>query len=182
MVFKNGLFLVIVQKIIIFKNHKILTLLIQKISIFKNDNKLELENFINYLMKLLDKQCFMCYNKFKINRKEGLKMKEIKMNVFEMEGYAITVDIEGDIREYAESFLHIFNNVREGKELLKVKNYYDSNEVTVYCELDSKDALIKYLKAFGEVKACDRVLLYQLTEPEYDLDKYYDAVVVTEFN
>lgn len=108
-------------------------------------------------------------------------MKEIKTNVYELEGYAVTVDVEGDIGEYAKSFLHIFNNVRESKELLKVKNYYGSNEVTVYCELDSKEALIKHLKAFGEIKGCEKVLLYQLTEPEYDFDKYYDAVIVSEF-
>lgn len=109
-------------------------------------------------------------------------MKEVKTSVYKLEGYAVTVDVEGDIKEYAESFLHIFNNVRESKELFKVKNYYGSNEVTVYCELDSKDALIKYLKAFGEIKGCEKVLLYQLTEPEYDLDKYYDAVIIPEFD
>lgn len=109
-------------------------------------------------------------------------MKEIKASVYELEGYAVTVDVEGDIKEYAESFLHIFNNVRESKELLKVKNYYDSNEVTVYCELDSKEALIKYLKAFGEIKGCEKVLLYQMEEPEYDFDKYYDAVIIPDFD
>ena len=109
-------------------------------------------------------------------------MKEIKVNAYETEGYAVTVDIEGDIKEYAQNFLHIFNNVRESKELFKVKNYYDSNEVTVYCELDSKEALIKYLKAFGEIKGCERVLLYQLTEPEYDIDKYYDAIIIPDFD
>lgn len=108
-------------------------------------------------------------------------MKEIKVDVCEFEGCAVTVDVEGNIKEYAESFLHIFNNVRESKELLKVKNYYGSNEVTVYCDLDSKDALIKYLKAFGEIKGCEKVLLYQLTEPEYDIDKYYEVVVAPEF-
>ena len=109
-------------------------------------------------------------------------MKEIEAKVYELEGYAVTVDVEGDIKEYAESFLHIFNNVRESKELLLVKNYYGSNEVTVYCELDSKDNLIKYLKAFGEIKGYEKVLLYQMTEPEYDLDKYYDAIVVPKFD
>ena len=64
--------------------------------------------------------------------------------------------IEGNIKEYAESFLHIFNNVREAPELIKVKNYYDSNEVTVYCELEAKDDLQKYLKAFGKIKSCER--------------------------
>ena len=109
-------------------------------------------------------------------------MRELKMNVAETEGYAVTVEIEGNVSEYAESFLHIFNNVRESKELLKVRNYYGSNEVTVYCELDSKESLVKYLKAFGKIKSCEKVLTYQMEEPEYDLDKYDDAIVISEFD
>lgn len=109
-------------------------------------------------------------------------MKEIKMNALETEGYAVTVEIEGDIKEYAENFLHIFNNVRESRELLKVKNYYGSNDVTVYCDLDSKEALIKYLKMFGEIKSCEKVLMYQMEEPEFDFDKYDDAIVIPEFD
>ena len=107
-------------------------------------------------------------------------MRELKMNVFKTEGYAITVEVEGNVKEYAESFLHIFNNVRESKELLKVKNYYDSNDVTVYCELEAKDKLVKYLKAFGKIKDCEKVVVYQVEEPEYDIDKYYDVVIVPE--
>ena len=109
-------------------------------------------------------------------------MKQIKTNINEQEGYAVTVNVEGNIKEYAESFLHIFNNVRENSELIKVKNYYGSNEVTVYCELDAKDSLIKYLKAFGEIKSCEKVLMYQMEEPEYDIDKYYDAIIIPEFD
>lgn len=109
-------------------------------------------------------------------------MKRAETKVYESEGYAVTVNIEGNIKEYAESFLHIFNNVRESSELIKVKNYYDSNDVTVYCELEVKDNLIKYLKAFGEIVGCEKVLLLQMEEPEYDIDKYYDAVIIPEFD
>lgn len=109
-------------------------------------------------------------------------MREIKVNAYEMEGYAVTVEVEGNFEEYATNFLHIFNNVRENKELLKVKNYYGNNDVTVYCELDFKDALIKYLKMFGEIKSCEKVLMYQMEEPDYDFDKYYDAIVVPTFD
>ena len=109
-------------------------------------------------------------------------MKQVKVNVYELEGYAVTVEVEGDLKEYAENFLHIFNNVRESKELLKVKNYYGSNDVTVYCELEVKDDLIKYLKAFGEIKSCEKVLMYQMEEPDYDFEKYSDAIVVAEFD
>lgn len=109
-------------------------------------------------------------------------MRELKMNVVETEGYAVTVEVEGDLKEYAENFLHIFNNVRESKELLKIKNYYNSNDVTVYCELEVKDNLIKYLKVFGKIKSCEKVLMYQMEEPEYDFDKYDEAIVIPEFD
>lgn len=109
-------------------------------------------------------------------------MKQIKTKVYESEGYAVTVEVEGNIKEYAENFLHIFNNVRESNELIKVKNYYGSNDVTVYCELEAKDKLVKYLKAFGKIKGCEKVLLLQMEEPEYNIDKYYDVVIVPDFD
>lgn len=109
-------------------------------------------------------------------------MKQVETKVYQSEGYAVTVEVEGNVKEYAESFLHIFNNVREASELIKVKNYYGSNEVTVYCELEAKDDLVKYLKAFGKIKSCEKVLLLQVEEPDYDIDKYYDAVIVPEFD
>lgn len=90
--------------------------------------------------------------------------------------------VEGNVKEYTKNFLHIFNNVRESKELLQVKNYYGSNDVTVYCELEAKDSLVKYLKAFGKIKECEKVLVYAMEEPEYDIDKYYDVVIVPKFD
>ena len=109
-------------------------------------------------------------------------MKNIKINAYATEGYAVTVEVEGNVKEYAESFLHIFNSVRANDGLIKVKNYYGSNDVTVYCELEAKDDLVKYLKAFGKIKECEKVLVYAMEEPEYDIDKYYDAVIVPEFD
>lgn len=109
-------------------------------------------------------------------------MKKLKVNAVETVGCAVTVEVEGNVNEYAENFLHIFNNVRANEGLLKVKNYYDSNDVTVYCELDFKEALIKYLKMFGRIKGCKDVLMYQIEEPEYDFNKYDEAIVVPEFN
>lgn len=105
-------------------------------------------------------------------------MELVKLNAEQIEGYAITVNIEGDVQEYAMSFLHIFNNVRENKELIEVKNYYGNNEVTVYCELEAKEDTIKYLGSFGKIKDCELVLMYQTEEPDYDIDKYYDAIIV----
>lgn len=109
-------------------------------------------------------------------------MKEIKMNVNQFEGLAVTVEVKGNIDEYAKSFLHIFNNVRENKELLKVENHYSNNDVTVYCMEETKESLIKYLKNFGEIKSIEKVLMYQLQDAVgYDFDKYEEAVVIPEF-
>ena len=109
-------------------------------------------------------------------------MKQVNVGVYEIEGYAVRVCIEGGIGEYADSFLHIFNNVRENQELLKVENHYGSNDVTVYCELDVKDKLVKYLRMFGKITNCEKVLMYQMEEPKYDFEKYADAIVVPVFD
>jgi hypothetical protein len=109
-------------------------------------------------------------------------MKNRKMNAIEFEAYAVTVTLPSNIDEYAKAFLHIFNNVREANELLKVDNYAWNNDVTVYCEIDSKEATIKYLENFGTLKSVDKVIAYQMAEPlDYDLDKYDEAIVVPYF-
>ena len=109
-------------------------------------------------------------------------MRELKMNVLETEGYAVTVEIEGSLEDYAKNLLHILNNVREHKVLKKMVNHYGNNDVTVYCTLDAKDETIKYLENFGHVKSYARVLMYQLEEPDYNINKYDDAIVIPEFD
>lgn len=109
-------------------------------------------------------------------------MKTIKMNVNQFEGLAVTVKIKGGIEEYALNFLNIYNNVRESRELLKIENHWGNNDVTVYCEEETKEALVNYLKKFGEIKSIEKVLMYQLEDAvDYDFDKYEDAVVVPYF-
>lgn len=111
-------------------------------------------------------------------------VKTVKLDVNKFDGLAITVEIEGGVDKYAKSFLNIFNNVRENKELFKVTNYYDSNDVTVYCEHEeeTKKALVKYLKNFGEIKSIEKVLMYQLEDiDEIASDEYEDEVVIPYF-
>lgn len=107
--------------------------------------------------------------------------KLIKMNATEFEGYAVTVAVDGGIDEYAKAFLHIFNNVREAQELFKVDNYAWNNDITVYCDIESKEELVEYLENFGSIKRTEKVLMYQMHEPDYDLDKYDEAVIVPYF-
>lgn len=109
-------------------------------------------------------------------------MRELKMNVVETEGYAITVEIEGSLEEYSKSLVHIVNNVRENKNVLRKVVNHHNNDVTVYCNEDYREATIKYLENFGHVKSYARVLMYQLEEPDYDINKYDDAVVIPEFD
>ena len=110
-------------------------------------------------------------------------MRQLKMDVNEFEGYAITVEIkECSLDEYAKTFLHIFNNVRESKELIKVENHYGSNDITVYCMEDVREKVIKYLENFGHVKSYAKVLMYQLEEPDYNINKYDDAIVIPNFD
>lgn len=110
-------------------------------------------------------------------------MKQVKLNVNKFEGCAITVDVKGGIEEYAKSFLHIFNNVRDSKKLFKVENHFN-NDVTVYCEPNYKDKVIKYLENFGEIKDCEKVLMYQIEDIDsgFDFDKYDEAVIVPYFD
>ena len=108
--------------------------------------------------------------------------KLIKMNAVEFEGYAVTVTVEGGVEEYAKAFLHVFNNVREANELFKVDNYAWNNDITVYCDIESKEELTEYLENFGEIKRIDKVLMYQILEaPDRDYDEYYDQIIVPYF-
>lgn len=109
-------------------------------------------------------------------------MRKLKMNVTETVGYAVTVEIDGRYDKYATSYLHIVNNARENKDILKkVVNHFGSNDVTVYCDGKYREETIKYLENFGHVKSYPRVLMYQLEEPDYNINKYDDAVVIPEF-
>ena len=110
-------------------------------------------------------------------------MRELKMNVVETKGYAVTVEIVcGSLEEYSKNFVHIINNVRENNDILKKVVNHHNNDVTVYCVPNAKDELIRYLGNFGEFKSCEKVLMYTLCEPDYDINKYDDAVVIPEFD
>lgn len=108
-------------------------------------------------------------------------MKTVKLDVNKFDGLAITVEVKGGVEEYAMSFLHIFNNVRENEKLFRVDNYHN-NDVTVYCEEESKESLIKYLKNFGEIKSIEKVLMYQIEDTdEFPSNEYEGEVIVPYF-
>ena len=108
-------------------------------------------------------------------------MNKVKLDATRVEGYAVTAKFSDDLVTYTKDFLKVFNNVREYGELLGVRNYYSSNNVTVYCKARDKDAVVDFLKNFGDIVDCDKVLVYQVTEPAYDIDKYSDVFVSSKF-
>ena len=88
-------------------------------------------------------------------------------------GFEVTVRIDGTVQEYAMSFLHIFNNVKENDELVRVTNDYKNN-VSVVCYADALEATKSYLRQFGEIAEVCSALIVSLAEEdiEYDYSKY----------
>ena len=63
-----------------------------------------------------------------------------------------TVELEGDVQQYAMSFLHIFNNARDNKDIFyKVENMSYSNKVFVSCNPEDRQAVKEYLEQFGTI-------------------------------
>lgn len=87
-------------------------------------------------------------------------------------GFEVTIKMNGDIQEYALNFLHIFNNVKENDELVRVSNDYGNN-VSVVCYADALEATKKYLEQFGEiVDVCSALIVSFGENIEYDFSKY----------
>ena len=87
-------------------------------------------------------------------------------------GFEVTVRLDGTVQEYAISFLHIFNNVKENDELVRVKNDYENN-VSVVCYADALEGTKHYLRQFGEiVEVCSALIVSFAEDIEYDFSKY----------
>ena len=86
------------------------------------------------------------------------------------EGWEVTVRLDGTLQEYAIAFLHIFNNVKEHSELVRITNDY-GNLVYVVCYADALDDTVEYLKQFGEVVAVHSALIVRCG---YDIEYSYD--------
>ena len=93
-----------------------------------------------------------------------------------VEAVRIKVNIDGDINEYAKSFLAIYNNYKTDKDLLKVYNGYE-NDVYLVCTKDVEDAAKGFLAQFGEVVSCVNVEAVRPVIWDYD----YKDDIDTEF-
>lgn len=84
-----------------------------------------------------------------------------------------TVDLGNNIQQYAMSFLHIFNNVRDNKDVFyKLENLSGTNKIFVSCNPEYADRVKEYLSQFGEITFEEEINRIVITA-EYD-SKGYD--------
>ena len=103
-------------------------------------------------------------------------MKKYAMSTFP--AYEVDVKMEGDLQTYAINFLHIFNNVKTQKGLIRIANDYGSG-VQVVCTEEMLEPTKEYLSQFGEIQDVAKVLCMSLEEdPDYDWNTYEDLVIV----
>lgn len=86
----------------------------------------------------------------------------------------IRVDLGENIEDYAKSFLAIYNNVKNDKDLLKMYNDYGNN-VYVVCEENVRDVAVQFLEQFGEVKSVDKVEVVQPICFNFEYSDDYDT-------
>lgn len=86
------------------------------------------------------------------------------------------VEIAGNIDDYARSFLAIYNNVKNDKDLLKMYNDYGDN-VYVICECHVREAATEFLDQFGNILSVEEIEVVQPIGYDYE----YDDNVDTEF-
>lgn len=97
---------------------------------------------------------------------------------------------------YEDTLLRLFNNKRDNEEILDIRNYYDSNEITLVVNLtaymedsrDSREECIKHLKkwlignldiALNDVKEyIHEGHIFEVYEHENDIDSLDDYVRV----
>lgn len=86
----------------------------------------------------------------------------------------IKVAINGDINKYSKSFLSIYNNVKNDKDLLKMYNDYGDN-IYVVCEKDVEKAAVQFLEQFGNVVSVEEVEVVQPICYDYKYNDDYDT-------
>lgn len=80
----------------------------------------------------------------------------------------ITVRLNGNVQQYAMSFLHIFNNARDNKDIFyKVGNISGSNDIFVTCNPEYVENVKEYLEQFGEIRYTEEVNWF-VVSAQYD--------------
>jgi hypothetical protein len=92
------------------------------------------------------------------------------------EAKKITLEMKGNVQEYALNFLNIFNHVREyPSTFYKIENNA-GNRVYVTVNPKDEDSVVDYLESFGKIIKTTTVRLYEvIANYEYEkFDMVYD--------
>ena len=106
--------------------------------------------------------------------------------------YRFTLDIEGNVQEYALSLLNIINHTRVYPDTFyKVENT-DSNIVYVTCDKGDRDSVRDYLENFGTIKSEGDINWFIISAQydkagwqelfEYDYEKIVDVDFAVEID
>ena len=91
-----------------------------------------------------------------------------------------TVDLGNDIQQYAMSFLHIFNNVRDNKDIFyKLENLSGTNKIFVSCNPEYAERVEEYLSQFGKITFEEEINRIVITA-EYD-SRGYDELFSDDY-
>lgn len=105
--------------------------------------------------------------------------KTVEARITGVAGVAVTVDIKGGLETYSKALLAIFNNIRENECLWQVSNNSYNDEITVYGNEESLDAIQEWLSQWGdivEVEKCTGLYINSI-----DLDNKYEFVMAKTF-
>ena len=101
-------------------------------------------------------------------------MNIIKLECEKREAIRFKVELQGDVHEYARSFLAIYNNVKNDRDLLKMYNDYDNN-IYVICENGVREAVAEFLDQFGQIISIETVEIVQPNGIDYDYREDMDT-------
>ena len=103
-------------------------------------------------------------------------IRETNLSVWREAAKEVVVEVKG-LDDYKDAWLTICNNVRVDRRLITVEN--DSkNNIYVTCVSGEEEATMEWLSQFGEIKSCRDVIVYNVEEPDYDMDRFDDAKIV----
>ena len=136
-----------------------------------------------------------------------MKEQEVKLKAYrrEVEILSLTMDVpyydDHDKRSicgtYESTLLKLFNNKRDNKEILDIRNYYNNNKITMVIDFttymsdsyESKEEAIEHLKNWFAgmhdikrddiVATLDKGYIYEVDELDNDMEGIYNYVVQT---
>lgn len=72
----------------------------------------------------------------------------------------LSVELKGNVQEYAMSFLQIFNNAREYPNMIYRVENNPGNTVYVTCNPEDVDAVRGFLSQFGEIENEEEIVKF----------------------